>query len=334
MTRYIKREIGVSCTINTEVGAVLAALRSSHDVSNPEDSYCQDVSIQQSLKSLRSLIFNPQQEWRYVDPNIYLSPFLDITQADDIPAAATGVALSSLLKLLRLEIFDDKTPGAKEAMNALVTATTNCRLERTDPATEEAVLMKILQLLAGIMTHPASCLLRDEAVCTVINTCFQVVQQSVTRGNLLQRAAKYTMHEITQMVFSRLNDIEIRSGENSESESEDLDDDDEDVDSGFGLRCVVDIFHFLCSLLNVVQTVETEGVVTQTNDEDIQWFALALINTALELSGDGFANHPKLLRMIRDDLFHHLIHYGTRSSAPVLSMICSTVLNVYHFLRE
>ncbi|XP_074312123.1 ARF guanine-nucleotide exchange factor GNL2 [Silene latifolia] len=329
MTRFIKKQIGVSCTINTEVGAVLAALRNSYDISTPEEY--QDITLQQSLKSLRSLIFNPQQEWQFIDPSIYLSPFLDVIQSDDVPAVATGVALSSILKLLKLEIFDEKTPGSKEAMNVLVTAVTSCRLERTDPLTEEGVLMKLLQVLAGIMTHPAAFLLKDESVCNVVNTSFQVVQQSATKGNLLQRTAKYIMHEIMQTVFSRLNDMEVKEGENSESESEE--DEDEVLNSGFGFRCVVDIFQFVCSLLNVVQTTEVDGVVSQSNDEDIQIFALALINTSLELSGDAFAKHPKLLRMVRDDLFHHLIHYGIRCSPVVLSMICSTALNAYHFLR-
>ncbi|CAO2822825.1 unnamed protein product [Amaranthus hypochondriacus] len=328
MSRLIKKEVGISCSINTEVGAVLAALRKSYD----EEIYHDTTIQQQSLKSLRSLLFNPQQEWQLVDPFIYLSPFLDIIQSDDIPASATSIALSSLIKLLKLPVFQDKTPGAQQAMNSLVMAATSCRLERTDPLSEEAILMKVLQLLNAVMTHPASRLIRDESVCRVVNTAFQVVQQSSNRGNLLQRTAKFVMLEICQTVFSRLNDIQVKEGENSESDSEDMDDNDI-VNTGFSLRCVVDIFQFLCSLLNVVQTVEIDGVVTQCNDEDIQILALVLINTALELSGDGFSKHPKLRRMIRDDLFHHLIHYGTRTSALILSMICSTVLNSYHFLR-
>ena len=332
MTRLIKKEVDISYTINTEVGAVLAALRKSYDPSNTEEIYHDTTIQQQSLKSLRSLLFNPQQEWQLVDPSIYLSPFLNIIQSDGIPASATSIALSSLIKLLKLRVFQDKTPGAQEAMNSLVMAATSCRLERTDPLSEEAILMKVLQLLNAVMTHPASRLIRNESVCRVVNTAFQVVQQSSNRGNLLQRTAKFVVLEICQTVFSRLNNIEVKEGENSESDSEDMDDNDI-VNSGFSLRCVVDIFQFLCSLLNVVQTVEIDGVVTQCNDEDIQILALVLINTALELSGDGFSKHPKLCRMIRDDLFHHLVYYGTRTSALILSMICSTVLNSYHFLR-
>ena len=295
-----RKELGLSCMLNTEVGAVLAVIRRPIDPTaqfiSPEDHF--DSSIQQSLKSLQGLIFNPHQEWRTIDPCIYLSPFLDAIQSDDIPAAATGVALSAILKILKLEIFDEKTPGAKDAINFVVTGITSCRLEKTDPVSEDAVMMKILQVLIVIMRHNASVLLTDQAVCTIVNTCFQVVQQSVTKGDLLQRSARYTMHELIQIIFSRLPDVQVHEGENSESETEDVDE-----NSGYGTCCAVDIFQFLCSLLNVVEVVETEVSAWHTADEDVQLFALVLINCAIELSGDGIGKHPKLLRMIQDDLF-------------------------------
>lgn len=192
-TRQRRKELGLSCMLNTEVGAVLAVLRrpsdqSSQYISPPEETV--DTSILHSLKSLRALIFNPQQEWRMIDPSVYLSPFLDVVQSDDVPATATGVALSALLKILKLGIFDEKTPGAKDAINSLVTGIVNCRLGKTDPGSEEAVLMRILQVLSNTMRHRASILLTDHTVCTVVNTCFQVVQQSANRGNLLQRNAR------------------------------------------------------------------------------------------------------------------------------------------------
>ncbi|XP_062076164.1 ARF guanine-nucleotide exchange factor GNL2 [Humulus lupulus] len=330
-----RKELGLSCMLNTEVGALLAVIRrpsdpNSHYLGSPEES--QDNGILQSLKSLRALIFNPQQQWCTIDPSLYLSPFLDVIQSDDIPAPATGVALSALLKILKFEIFDVKTPGAAEAIAAIVTTITNCRLEKTDPISEDAVLMKILQVLSGIMNHPASALLTDQAVCVLVNTCFQVVQQSAGRGDLLQRSARYTMHELIQKIFSKLPEIEV-----IEASEFDIDEGEElggEFESGYGIRCAVDVFHFLCSLLNVVELVETEGSTMHTADEDVQLFALVLINSAVELSGDGIGRHPKLLRMVQDDLFHHLIHYGTCSTPLVLSMICSTVLNTYHFLRR
>ncbi|KAL6226487.1 hypothetical protein ACLB2K_000449 [Fragaria x ananassa] len=334
-TKLIRKELGLSCMLNTEVGTVLAVIRRPSDSNShvfgatPEDNV--DPSLLQSLKSLRALIFNPQQEWRTIDPTIYISPFLDVIQSDFVHAAATRVALSATLKILKLGVFDEKTPGAKDAINTVVNAITTCRLEKTDPVSEDAVMMHILQLLTGVMNHRAAVLLSDQAVCTIVNTCFQVVQQSTSRGDLLQRTAKYTMHDLIHIIFSRLPEVDIHD-EGWETDTEDVD--DGGLDFGYGMRCAVDIFHFLCSLLNVVEVVETDGSTVQTADEDVQLFALVLINTAIELSGDGIGTHSKLLRMMKDDLFHHLVHYGTCSSPVVFSMICSTVLNMYHFLRR
>lgn len=158
-SKYKRRQLGLSCMLNTEVGAVLAVIRRVPEFSplystisnSPEESY--DSAIVSSLRSLRSLIFNPQQEWRTIDPSIYLSPFLDVIQSDDVMASATGVALSSILKILKFQVFDDKTPGAKEAMESIVAGITSCRLEKTDPASEDAVMMKILQVNLMIHEH-------------------------------------------------------------------------------------------------------------------------------------------------------------------------------------
>ncbi|XP_050216761.1 ARF guanine-nucleotide exchange factor GNL2 [Mercurialis annua] len=332
--RKRRKEVSLSCMLNTELSAILAVIRRPHDSTSllqQEDHY--DTAILNSLKSLRALIFNPQQEWRTIDPSVYISPFLDVIQSDDIPATATNVALSAISKVLKLQFFDEKTPGAKDAINSIVTGITSCRLERTDPITEDAVMMRILQALTSIIKHRASILLRDYAVCTIVNTCFQVVQQSTNRADLLQRGAKYAMREMIEIIFARLQDVEVKSEEDSESDTEDIDI-GSGMDSGYGVRSVVDIFHFLCSLLNVVEIVESEGVSSHTTDQNVQIFGLILINSAVELSGDAIGKHPKLLRMIQDDLFHHLIHYGISSSPLVLSMICSTVLNIYHSLRR
>ncbi|CAN1138208.1 ARF guanine-nucleotide exchange factor GNL2 [Linum perenne] len=330
-------ELGISCMLNTEVASVLAVLRRpppdpmSAQFLSQEEQY--DTALIHSFKSLRTLIFNPPQDWQTMDPAVYLTPFLDVIQSDEIPSAATAIALYSVLKLLSVGIFDERTTGARDAINSVVMGLTGCRLERTDLVSEDAVMMRILQILTAIMKHQAAILLTDQAVCTVVNTCFQVVQQSASRGDLLQRSARYTMHELVRMIFAKLQDIEVNPGDESETDMDDADFDG-NLDSGYGIRCAVDIFHFLCSLLNVVEVVESEGNLYRTSDEDVQLFALVLINSAIELSGDVIGSHPKLLRMIQDDLFHHLIHYGASSSPLILSMICSTVLNIYHFLRR
>uniref|UniRef100_A0A7N0ZT61 SEC7 domain-containing protein n=1 Tax=Kalanchoe fedtschenkoi TaxID=63787 RepID=A0A7N0ZT61_KALFE len=336
--RFRARDRGLSCMLNTEISAILASIRrvppehqgSQLLMSQSDDRY--DTHAVQSIKSLRPLIFNPPQEWRTVDPSVYLVPFLDVVQSDDITATATLVALQSVLKILRLHFFDEKTPGARDAINAAVIAVTGCRLEKTDHVTEDSVLIKVLQVLVAVMDHPASVFLTDNAVCTAVNTCFHVVQ-TTHRGGSMNKNARNIMQEMIQIVFSRLPDIE----------SADSDTEDADIGGsygiGYGVRCTVDIFHLMCNLLNVAEVgventsddMHTENIAP---DEDMQLFGLVMINYAIELGGEAIRYHPKLVRMVQDDLCHHLVHYGMRSKPLVLSVISSTILNIYHFLRR
>lgn len=174
LTKSKRKDLGLSCMLNAEVGAVLAVIRRPPDPNYHQPDEGCDTSISQSLKSLRAMLFKPQQEWRTIDPSVYMSPFLDVIQSDDIPASATAAALQSVLKILRLGIFDEKTQGGKESINAAVNAVTSCRLEKTNPVTEDAVMMRILQALTAVMRHRASILLTDHSTCTLVNTCFQV----------------------------------------------------------------------------------------------------------------------------------------------------------------
>ncbi|KAI4965898.1 hypothetical protein ZWY2020_047889 [Hordeum vulgare] len=303
------KDLGISCMLNTEVAALLAVIRRRPDpysylppaVAAAEEAVF--AGLIQSLKSLRALLFQPRHgAWRCSDPSMYLSPFLDVVLSVLGPRGATGVALSSVLKILGIEVFDECSPGARDAIQAILTAVTNCRIERiADSGAEEAVLLRVLQVLAALLRARAAPLLSDSAVCTVVNTCFQAV-------------------------FARLPDIREEA------------EDDMSVTSaaGFGARCMVDVFNFLCSLLlNATDMVMTpEGHGAFTSEEDVQLFALVLLNSAVELGGEAIGKHPKLLHLIQDDLFYHLIHYATECSPLVLSMICSTVLNLYNFLRR
>ncbi|KAG9459297.1 hypothetical protein H6P81_003805 [Aristolochia fimbriata] len=322
-----QKHLALACMLNTEVGAVLAVIRRSPDMENSQFLPSQDENLDppllNSLKYLRAFIFSLQQEWRTVDPSTYLSPFLYVIQSNDIPASATGVALSAVLKILKLEIFDQNTPGACNAVNSVVLGLTNCRLERTDPFAEDAVMMRILQVLTTIMKNPSSVLLTDDSVKAIVSACFQVVQQAANRTDLLQRHAKHTMHELIQVIFARLPDVEPIEGR-ADSNGHN--------DAGYGARCMVDTFQFLCSLLDGSEETEIDGM-TAVIDDEVQLFAVTLINSAIELGGEAIGKHSKLLKMIQDDLFYYLIQYGVCSNPLVFSMICSTVLNLCNYLR-
>ncbi|KAG9447060.1 hypothetical protein H6P81_013188 [Aristolochia fimbriata] len=380
----ISNSAALSCMINSEIGAVLAVMRRNVRWGGRymagDDQL--EHSLIQNLKSPRRQVFSWQHQWHTINPIIYLQPFLDVIRSDETGAPITGVALSSLHKILTLDILDLDTVNVVDAMHLVVDAVTSCRFEVTDPASEEVVLMKILQVLLACMKSKASIVLNNQHVCTIVNTCFRIVHQAGTKGELLQRIARHTMHELVRCIFSHLPDInetkhpaingstapvkqegslQVENGNGSSdydgptsvgvfgsnniaSKVED------EVASGlastkelsndhlatepYGIPCMVEIFHFLCSLLNIVEQIEMGPRSNPVAfDEDVPLFALGLINSAIELGGPSICQHPKLLSLIQDELFRNLMQFGLSMSPLILSMVCSIVLNLYHHLR-
>lgn len=209
--------ISMACVVSAEVATVLAVMRRNVRWGGPigvrygSDGHGDDHSdhpLIESLKVVRSLAFtwNPH-DFFSVDPTIYLRPFLDLIRSDETGAPITGAALNSLYKFFALDVFDVSTTNITGALDAVVDAVTGCRFEVTDPASEEAVLMKILQVLLGCVRSRAAPTLTNRHVCAIVNTCFRVVQQAGTKGELLQRVSRQTMQEVVRCVFSRLPDL-------------------------------------------------------------------------------------------------------------------------------
>ncbi|CAM6114681.1 unnamed protein product [Calypogeia fissa] len=409
-----KSSAGASaCMVNAEVGAVLSVMRrnarwAGRYVSGDEPM---EHALIRNLKTLRRKLFTwnspSQRGWQHINPSFYLSPFLDVIRSDETGAPITGVALSAVYKILTLEIFDLKTVNVEEAIHGIVDAVTSCRFEVTDPASEEVVLMKILQVLLACVRCEAGVVLSNRDVCIVVNTCFRVVHQAGSKGELLQRTARHTMHELVRAIFSHLPDLDP-SPAGSSPEAVDVAENG-NVDEGllesnsarpstdsvtsnggagpgevpdgsdrsvaaqvpvaeenvapkkpprpgkdklalvaanngnqerrdgsnalepYGVPCMVEIFHFLCSLLNVSDPAGP-GHSLLASDEEVPLFALGLINTAIELGGKSFGYHPRLLALVQDELFRNLMQMGLSFNPPVLSMVCSIVLNLYHHL--
>lgn len=380
----------LACMVNSEIGAVLAVMRRNvrwgvHYM--PDDDQLEH-SLIHSLKELRKHIFSWQNQWHNIDPAVYLQPFLDVIQSDETGAPITGVALSSVNKILTLDVLTLDTVNVGDAMQLIVDAVTSCRFEVTDPASEEVVLMKILQVLLACMKSRAAAKLSNQHVCTIVNTCFRIVHQASSKGELLQRIARHTMHELVRCIFSLLPDINISEYSLTNGSSSYVGDMvDKQLENGnvsieldvqpsvgyassalsgsvkpenkmdtnnicvsdeteatektekvmmepFGVPCMVEIFHFLCSLLNFIDHV---GIGPRSNpiayDEDVPLFALGLINSAVELGGPSFSKHPKLLGLIQDELFRNLMQFGLSMSPLILSTVYSIVHNLYHHLR-
>lgn len=82
-------------------------------------------------------------------------------------------------------IADAKTAGAAEVMHFIVDAVTGCKFEVTDPASEEVVLLKILQVSTAnhpVRFHPTTGLqLHVNLVSLVTTALFVDVKQGIRR---------------------------------------------------------------------------------------------------------------------------------------------------------
>ncbi|KAI3713152.1 hypothetical protein L1987_71725 [Smallanthus sonchifolius] len=376
--------------VNSEIGAVLAVMRRNvrwgFHYTTDEDQL--DHPLIKYFKDIRKQVFSWQHQWHTISPVVYLQPFLDVIQSDETSAPITGVALSSIYKLLTLEVLDLDTINVTDSLHLIVDAVTSCRFEVTDPASEEVVLMKILQVLLACMKSKASVNLSNQHVCNIVNTCFQIVHQASSKGELLQRTARHTMHELIRCIFMHLPDVcdknqdctqegrshlgdEVSVPDNDpssaskphvngytglkiesvggplnlstdvpevkmdhETTGEDGQSKNHLVAEPYSVPCMVEIFSFLCSLLNAVEYV---GVGPRSNsleyDEDVPLFSFGLINSAIELSGPSLGHHPEMLALVQNDLFHSLMQFGLSPSTLILSTVCSIVLNLYHLMR-
>ena len=202
--------VAMACVVASEVATVLAVMRRNvrwagvlHGGGGADGHL--DHPLVAGLKSLRRRACR----WRDdVDPLIYLRPFLDVVRSDETGAPITGAALSSLHKMLSLDVVSPAAPNVAEAMGAVVDAVTGCRFEVTDPASEEAVLARVLQVLLACVRARAAPALSNRHVCAIVSTCFRVVQQAGTKGELLQRVSRQTMQEVIRCVFARLPDLD------------------------------------------------------------------------------------------------------------------------------
>ncbi|KAL8240710.1 hypothetical protein R6Q59_014065 [Mikania micrantha] len=358
-------KISSAFIVNSEIGAVLAVMRRNvrWGVKYIEDEDQLDHSLIKSFKEIRSKVFLWPNKWHTFNPVVYLQPFLDVIQSDETGAPITGVALSSIYKFVTLEVLDLNAVNVAEALHLIVDAVTSCRFEVTDPASEEVVLVKILQVLLACLKHKASVKLSNQHVCDMVNTCFQIVHQASSKSELLQRIARQTMHELVRCIFSHLHDVDnkeqcltqvvskqqdngftgskIEDSLNSVVGSTNISgdtigelDQTGQTTEAYGLPCMVEIFQFLCSLLSAVTNVGAGPRSSSLSyDEDVPLFSLGLINSAIELGGACFDQHPELLSLVENELFHSLMQFGLSPSPLILSTVCNIVLNLYHFLR-
>ncbi|XP_040905409.1 Golgi-specific brefeldin A-resistance guanine nucleotide exchange factor 1 isoform X2 [Toxotes jaculatrix] len=148
-------------------------------------------------------ILNNIKELPDIEPNVFLRPFLEVVRSEDTTGPITGLALTSVNKFLSYGLIDANHEAAAEAIENMADAVTHARFVGTDPASDEVVLMKILQVLRTLLLTPVGAHLTNESVCEIMQSCFRICFE-MRLSELLRKSAEHTLVDMVQLLFSRL----------------------------------------------------------------------------------------------------------------------------------
>ncbi|XP_062374882.1 Golgi-specific brefeldin A-resistance guanine nucleotide exchange factor 1 isoform X2 [Sardina pilchardus] len=183
--------------IATVVGAIKRNSRTTHTpLDEEQDPLLNSFShLKEVLNSIKAL--------SDVEPNVFLRPFLEVVRSEDTTGPITGLALTSVNKFLSYGLIDSNHEGAAEGIENMADAVTHARFVGTDPASDEVVLMKILQVLRTLLLTPVGAHLTNESVCEIMQSCFRICFE-MRLSELLRKSAEHTLVDMVQLLFSRL----------------------------------------------------------------------------------------------------------------------------------
>ncbi|XP_061693908.1 Golgi-specific brefeldin A-resistance guanine nucleotide exchange factor 1 isoform X4 [Syngnathoides biaculeatus] len=188
--------------IQGEITAVVGAIKrnSRWNTHTPLDE--EQDPLLNSFAHLKKILSNIK-ELSDVEPNVFLRPFLEVVRSEDTTGPITGLALTSVNKFLSYGLIDANHEGAAEAIENMADAVTHARFVGTDPASDEVVLMKILQVLRTLLLTPVGAHLTNESVCEIMQSCFRICFE-MRLSELLRKSAEHTLVDMVQLLFSRL----------------------------------------------------------------------------------------------------------------------------------
>ncbi|RZC32907.1 Sec7 domain containing protein [Asbolus verrucosus] len=166
---------GEMCTLMTAMRR--GARWSSHSHQDDDDPLMRNF---QELKE----ILNKIDDLRLVQPNIYLSPFLEVIRSEETTGPVTSLALSAVNKFLAYGLIDPTHNTVPTTVHNIADAVTHARFVGTDQSSDGVVLMRILQVLRTLTLAPEGATLTNE--------------------KLLRRTAEHYLKDMVQLVFMRL----------------------------------------------------------------------------------------------------------------------------------
>ncbi|CAG5122355.1 unnamed protein product, partial [Candidula unifasciata] len=156
--------------------------------------------LQSSFFQLKDILKQHNSE---IEPNAFLSPFLEVIRSEDTTGPITGLALTSVNKFLSYGLVDPSGDMAAAAIENIADAVTHARFVGTDPSSDEVILMKILYVLRTLLLCPPGVLLTNESVCEIMQSCFRICFE-MKLSELLRKSAENTLRDMVHLLFTRL----------------------------------------------------------------------------------------------------------------------------------
>ncbi|KAF4090294.1 hypothetical protein AMELA_G00050380 [Ameiurus melas] len=188
--------------IQGEIATVVGAIKRNSRWSTHTPMDEEQDPLLSSFSHLKETL-NTIKDLSEVEPNVFLRPFLEVVRSEDTTGPITGLALTSVNKFLSYGLIDANHEGAAEGIENMADAVTHARFVGTDPASDEVVLMKILQVLRTLLLTPVGAHLTNESVCEIMQSCFRICFE-MRLSELLRKSAEHTLVDMVQLLFSRL----------------------------------------------------------------------------------------------------------------------------------
>ncbi|GMT18525.1 hypothetical protein PFISCL1PPCAC_9822, partial [Pristionchus fissidentatus] len=194
-----------------ESDAVVALLKKArrhwHHQTGTEASLEDTDPLLRSFADLRDVL-NKVSDVMDMNPLTFLSPFLEVVRSQNTNGPITEAALSSVAKFLSYGLIDASSVKAAHTVESISQAVTHTKfIGGANAGSDECVLFEILHVLRALLLSPAGRLLSNEAVCDMMQSCFRICFETHL-SELLRKAARTTLADMTQLIFTRLPTFE------------------------------------------------------------------------------------------------------------------------------
>jgi len=106
-------------------------------------------------------------------------------------------------KFLSYNLLHPDQKHAAAAAEAVADAVTHARFVGVDPAADEIVLMKIMEVLRALVLSQVGPLLTNESVCEIMQSTFRICFET-RLSELLRKMAEHSLADMIQLLFTRL----------------------------------------------------------------------------------------------------------------------------------